>query len=423
MTSTPIDEVHITNHAAAAANAIDLSAGPEILAIPGPSIIPGRVLEAMSRQMTDIYVGDLVATSEEIFAGLSDVARTTAEPFVAISNGHGAWEMAITNTLSKGDKVVVFDCGGFAAIWGEVASFLGVEVELIVADAGRAVDPAAVEERLRADTEREIKAVLLAHVDTSTSVRNDIAAIRHAIDSADHPALLMVDCIASLACERYEMDRWGVDVTVAASQKGLMTPPGLGFVWASDRALAAHRSAGLRTFYWDWTPRMDRSAHYQRYCGTPPVSHIYGLREALAMIAEEGLESVWERHRVLASGVRAAVGTWATPNGLGLHAHVASEQSNAVTSVLTGAIEAEMIRRLCQEQMGVTLGIGLRDVARHSFRIGHMGHVNAPTVLGVLGAIDTALDILDAPRLGSGAAAAAAVMAAAIAGEEPAPRD
>jgi alanine-glyoxylate transaminase/serine-glyoxylate transaminase/serine-pyruvate transaminase len=395
----------------------NLAGGPEILAIPGPSIMPDRVLAAMGRQMTDIYVGDLVRLSEELFAGLSAVARTTAEPFVAISNGHGAWEMALSNTLSRGDKVVVFDCGGFAAGWAGMATFNGLDVELIFADAGRAVDPEAVEARLRADDHHDIKAILMVHVDTGTSLRNDIEAMRKAIDAADHPALFMVDCIASLGCETYFMDEWGVDVTVSASQKGLMTPPGLGIVWASERALAAHQHANLRTSYWDWTARMNRDAHYQRYCGTPPVSHLFALQEALRMIFEESLENVWQRHRIIASAVRAAVGAWVAPGGIELHAKVSSEQANSVTTVRTGSIDGQVIRRLCQDAMGVTLGIGLRGDSVGTFRIGHMGHVNAPGILGVLGAIDTALDVINAPRTGSGAAAAAAVMAAAVAGE------
>ncbi|HUF99028.1 MAG TPA: aminotransferase class V-fold PLP-dependent enzyme [Ilumatobacter sp.] len=409
--TVPHHEVNLPDHG------VNLAGGPEILAIPGPSIMPDRVLAAMARQMTDIYVGDLVDISDEIGVGLSAVARTTAEPFIGICNGHGAWEMALANTLSRGDKVLVFDCGGFATGWGEMARFNGLDVEIIAAAPARAVDPAVVEAHLRADSSHQVKAVLMVHVDTGTSIRNDIAAMRTAIDAAGHPALFMVDCIASLGCERYEMDEWGVDVTVAASQKGLMTPPGLGFVWPSERALEAHLTANLRTSYWDWTSRQNRSAHYLRYCGTPPVSHLFALREALLMIADEGLENVWARHRVIASAVRAAVGAWVAPDGLELHAKFSREQANSVTSVLTGAVHAADIRRLCQEQMGVTLGIGLRDAAGRSFRIGHMGHVNAPGILGVLSAIDTALDVIDAPRSGSGAAAAAAVMAAAIAGE------
>ena len=179
----------------------------------------------------------------------------------------------------------------------------------------------------RADTERTIKAVLMVQVDTASSVRNDVPAVRRAIDAADHPALFMVDCIASLGCERYEMDEWGVDVTVAASQKGLMTPPGLGFVWASPKARAAHAGADLRTRYWDWSYRREDGPHYLRFCGTPPVAHLFAFREAIAMIAEEGMEARWARHHVLADAVRAAVEVWSTTDGLRLHARRAHERA------------------------------------------------------------------------------------------------
>src|SRR5262245_8992177 len=228
--------------------------------------------------MPNIYEGELIDVSNEVFERLPGVARTTGTVFVTISNGHGAWEMAISNTLSKGDAVLVLESGRFAVAWGEMAAFSGVDVEVLYAPDRQPVDPEAVEARLRADTARSIKAIFVAHVDTGTSVRNDLPALRRAIDAADHPALLMVDCIASLACEEFEMDAWGVDLTVAGSRRGLMVPPGLGFVYAGPRALAAHASAGLRTGYWDWTSRALDGPHYLRYCGTPPISHLYGVK-------------------------------------------------------------------------------------------------------------------------------------------------
>jgi alanine-glyoxylate transaminase/serine-glyoxylate transaminase/serine-pyruvate transaminase len=238
---------------------LSLAHGPEIAAIPGPSVIPHRVLQAMARPMPDIYSGDLLPATDELFDVLPGIARTASRAFVAIGNGHAAWEMALSNTLSSGDRVLVLECGMFATVWAEMATFNGLDVEMMVAAPGRAIDPSAVADRLATDTGRRIKAVLLAHVDTASSVRNDVPAIRAALDAADHPALLMVDCIASLGCERYEMDTWGVDVTVGASQKGLMTPPGLGLVWAGERAMAAHPTAGMRTRYWDWTQRANRT--------------------------------------------------------------------------------------------------------------------------------------------------------------------
>ena len=310
--------------------------------------------------------------------------------------------------------MLVLESGRFAVVWGEMAAVSGVEIETVNARDRSPIDPADVEERLRADTDRSIKAVFAVHVDTSTSVRNDIAAIRRAIDAADHPALLMVDCIASLGCDKFLMDEWGVDVTVAASQKGLMVPPGLGFVWAGPKAWAAHEHAGLRSGYWDWTHRSQDGPHYLRYCGTPPVPHMYGLREALAMIREETLDCVWDRHATLARSVHAAVDAWSAPDGLELHIVDPDARSNAVTTIRTGGIDGSALRDLCEERAGLTLGIGLAPYEHLSFRIGHMGHVNPPMLLGTIGTIEAALIAMDAPMGASGAAAAATVIATAM---------
>jgi alanine-glyoxylate transaminase/serine-glyoxylate transaminase/serine-pyruvate transaminase len=325
--------------------------------------------------------------------------------------------MALTNTLSRNDLVLVLECGRFAGIWGEMASFDGVRVETMVAEPGRAIDPAAVAERLAADTGREIRAILMVQTDTASSIRNDVPAIRRALDAADHPALLMVDGIASIGCEPYAMDDWGVDVTVGASQKGLMTPPGLGLVWAGRRALEVHRTADLRTRYWDWTYRSEEGPYYLRFCGTPPVSHLFGLREALRMIVEEGFEARWERHRILADAVRAAVEAWGTPGtpgGIELYALEPSEQANSVTTITTGEIDAGLLSAICRDELGVTLGLGIGDLGAPSFRIGHMGHVNAPMILAVVGTIDAALAAMDAPIGGPGAPAAARTVALGV---------
>ena len=388
----------------------NLSQGREIVAIPGPSIIPDRVLSAMHRAMPDIYEGDLTTVIDSVWAGLPEVVQTSGRVFVPIGNGHAAWEMALSNTLSRGDHVLVLNCGRFAAIWAEMAEFNGLNVEVMEAEEGFANEPSALEERLRADVDHKIAAVLTVHVDTATSVRNDVPALRRAIDAAGHPALFMVDCIASMGCERFEMDAWGVDVTIAASQKGMMTPPGLGLVWANAKALGAHESADLRTRYWDWTYRSEEGPYYLRFCGTPPVSHLFGLAEALAMMAEEGWEARWERHRVLADGVRAAVDAWSTPGGIGFIAQREDQRSDSVTSVTTGSIDAVELRRLCRQQMGVTLGLGIGSDESASFRIGHMGHVNAPAIVGVLGSIETALMSMGAPLGASGVQAATAAL-------------
>lgn len=393
-------------------NAPLLAAGPDVVAIPGPSVMPTRVLDAMHRPMPDIYAGELTEVIDEVFDALPGIAGTASRAFVPIGNGHAGWEMALSNTLSRGQLVLVLDCGRFAAVWGEMAEFNGLRVETITAPFGEAIEPSLVEERLAADTGHEIAAVLTVHVDTASSVRNDIPAIRAAIDAAGHPAMFMVDCIASMGCERFEMDEWGVDVTVSASQKGLMTPPGVAMVWAGPRALAAHESADLRTRYWDWTYRTETGPYYLRFCGTPPVSHLYGLREALRMIDEEGLEARYARHVRLADAVRAAVRAWSSEGGIGFTARHADQRSHAVTSIRTGSIDADALALRCRERFGVTLGVGIGGEPGTSFRIGHMGHVNAPLVLGVLGAVEAALVDIGAPTAASGVAAASAVLGA-----------
>lgn len=394
-----------------------MTAGPNLVAIPGPSVVPGRVLTAMHRPMPDIYAGELLTVVDEVWERLPGLVRTaTARPFLTIGNGHAAWAMAMSNTLSRGDKVVVLECGRFGTVWAEMARFDGLDVELIVAERGTAIDPAVVAARLAADPGRSIKALMMVQTDTGSSVRNDVAAIRRVLDDADHPALLMVDGIASIGCEHFEMDALGVDVALAASQKGLMTPPGLGLVWAGPRALAAHRDADMRIQYWDWTTRRDDGPMYLKFCGTPPVSLLYGLREALAMIDEEGLDAVWTRHQVLADAARAAVAAWSTPNGIGFHAVHAAERGNSVTTVESRTIDASRLSAICRDQLGITLGVGLGDLDGCGFRIAHMGHTSPSTVLAVIGVIEAALAALDAPVGGSGVAAAAALIGSAVAG-------
>jgi alanine-glyoxylate transaminase/serine-glyoxylate transaminase/serine-pyruvate transaminase len=391
-----------------------LAAGPEIVAIPGPTIVPDRVLSAMHRPMPDLYAGELLTVTDEIYELLPTLARTTSPALITISNGHGAWAMALSNTLSRGDRVLVLECGVFAGVWAEMAEFDGLDVEMLVADEGAAIDPDVVEARLREDATRSIKAVLMVQTDTASSARNDVAAVRRALDAADHPALLMVDCIASMGCEPYEMDAWGVDVTLAASQKGLMTPPGLGFVWAGPRALAAHKTADMRTRYWDWTFRLQEGPQYLRFCGTAPVSHIFGFREALRMIEEEGLEARWQRHAALATAVRAAVDAWSAPDGLSLFVRDPAHRGDSVTTIATGGVDSARLSEIARDGGGVTLGVGLLHLAGRAFRIGHMGHVSAASILGVLGVVEAALVAMDAPIGGSGVAAGAASIAGAF---------
>ncbi len=389
--------------------------GPPVVAIPGPSIVPDRVLDAMRRPMPNIYAGELVEVSQEVLAGLGGLARTAGHGFITISNGHGAWQMALCNTLSAGDKILVCESGRFAVIWGEMAAVSGIQVEVMAGSDRGPVDPEALAARLAADVNQEIAAILIVQTDTASSVRNDIERIGQVVTDSGHRALLMVDCIASLGCERFEMDAWGVDITVASSQKGLMVPPGLGFCWAGPRALAAYESAGLRVGHFDWAPRMNAEAVYQNYNGTPPVSHLFGLRESMRMIAEEGgLEAVWARHQVLADAVRAAVQAWSTPDGLDFNITSPDHRSNAVTAVRTGSVSSVELQERCEAGAGLTLGIGLANSAESTFRIGHMGHLNPPSILGTLATVEAALRAVGAPVGASGISAAAEVISKSL---------
>lgn len=393
---------------------MNLNRGRVLTSMPGPSVMPERVLSAMHTAMPNIYDGDLIETSLSVFEELPAIARTRGHGFLAISNGHGAWEMALTNTLSRGDHVLVLESGRFATGWGEQAKMLGAKVEVLHATDRSAFDPTVLEERLRQDNAHEIKAILVVQVDTASGVWNDIAALGRAVKAAAHPALFMVDCIASIGCVEFVMDDWGVDVTVGGSQKGLMVPPGLGLVWAGEKAIAAHKTADMRTPYWDWTARLAGAEHYRRYCGTPPIQHIYAMRAALDMIAEEGLEAIWARHEVFANAVRAAVDAWSTPGGLEFNIVDPVHRSNSTTTILTGEIDSEKLCRLCEIETGLTLGVGLGDFSGRAFRVGHMGHLNPPMVLGTLATTEAALHAMDVPIGASGAAAAAKVIAAAL---------
>ncbi len=394
---------------------MNLNRGRALTSIPGPSVIPDRVLNAMHMAMPNIYEGELIDVTDTVFRDLPAIAHTKGRVFLPISNGHGAWEMALTNTLCRGDKILVLASGRFAIGWGEQATKLGCEVDMIDFGDRDPVDPARVEAHLRADKEHAIKAVLVVQIDTASSVWNDIQALRGAMDSAGHPALLMVDCVASLGCVPFYMDDWGVDVTVGGSQKGLMVPPGLGIVWASEKALDAHRSADLVTPYWDWTQRMSEELFYLKFSGTAPIQHIYAMRTALDMIQEEGLENVWARHQVFADAVRAAVGAWSTQGNLEFNINEPAARGNSTTTVLTGDLDGAKLRRICQDQAGLTLGIGLGDFQDRAFRIGHMGHLNPPMVLGALATTEAALIAMEAPLAGSGITAAAEVIGSAFA--------
>lgn len=391
-----------------------LAFGREVAAIPGPSIMPDQVLAAFSEPMPDLYEGPFVELSDRVRSRIPEIARTSGEGFIVIGNGHAAWQMATSNTLAAGDKVLVLESGRFATVWGEYTSVSDVEIVTLPGDDRLAVDPQAVADRLAADTGEEIKAVLIAHVDTATSVRNDIPAIRAAIDSAGHPALLMVDCIASMACEPFLMDEWGVDIAVAASQKGLMVPPGISFVWANDKAFAAHDRADRRVGYFDWGRRRQFDLQYFYYAGTPPIPHIRALNVALEMIDDEGgLEAVWCRHQVMGDAVRAAVSAWSSPGKIDFNITDPAARSNCVTTVRTGAIDPDRLRHASIAKTGLTLGFGLAEIG--GFRIAHMGHLNPPMLLGTLATIESVLIAIGEPPPESGIAAAAEVIGRSLA--------
>jgi alanine-glyoxylate transaminase / serine-glyoxylate transaminase / serine-pyruvate transaminase len=307
-------------------------AGREFLAIPGPTTMPDAVLQAMHRPALDIYSNQMVELTDSLLRDLSKLFATESRSYIYIANGHGAWEAVLSNVLSRGDKILVLESGRFAIGWGNAAASMGAEVEVLKGDWRRAVRPAEVEARLRQDKDHTIKAILAVQVDTASGAVNDIEAIGKAIKAAGHPALFMVDAVASLGCMPFEMDAWGIDVAMSGSQKGLMAPPGLGFVAANDRAREVHKNAGLRTPYWDWTER-DGAEHYRKYAGTAPVHLLFALRQAIDMLFEEQLPNVFLRHRLLAEAVRRAVAVWAEGQVLGFNIAEPAERSNTVTTV------------------------------------------------------------------------------------------
>lgn len=397
-----------------------LAAGRSYLAIPGPSVVPDRVLRAMHRAAPNIYGGELHDLTRRVSQDLCAVARTAGHVAMYIGNGHAAWEAANANLFSRGDRALVPAMGLFGNSWARHATGMGVDVEVIDFGRSAAADPDRIEAALRSDRAGRIRAVLLTHVDTASSVRSDIAAVRAAIDAAGHPALLAVDAIASLGCDELQTDAWGVDVLLAASQKGLMTPPGMAFVWMNERALARTAASDLRTPYWDWRSRIAPEEYWQNFFGTAPTHHLYGLGEALDMILrDEGLAAVVARHERLARAVWAAVDAWGTDHpGIALNVADPAARSRAVTSVRVTAPLAARLRHWCESQAGVTLGIGLGmatpddPAAEGWLRIAHMGHVNAHMTLGVLGVIEAGMTALGIPFGAGGVAAAARVVAA-----------
>lgn len=368
-----------------------LQRGRIFLATPGPTNVPDRVLRAMHRAAEDFAAPPFSQTARSCLDDLRGVFRTAGEVFCFIGNGHAAWEVPLVNLLEPGDSVLAPVTGRFSQSWVEMAEKLGLVVERLELPRDLPVDPAALEATLRADRTGRIKAVLIVHNENATGIVSELAAIRRAIDAAGHPALFMVDAISSLAIEPFAMDDWGIDCALTASQKGLMLPPGLSFVAMNDRALAIAEACRHPRRYFDITFRRGEQT-YQWFHGTPPLQQIWGLRESLDMLLEEGLEAVIARHKRLADAVRACVAAWAEAGALAFHCPVPEARSNAVTTIRTGpGIDPDAMRRLARDHYSTALGAGLGDLEGKAFRIGHLGDLNEPMILGTLATVALAL--------------------------------
>lgn len=393
-----------------------LANGRHYLAIPGPSVMPDRVLQAMHRAAPNIYTGQLPDMVATIVPDLKAVAKTKHNVAMYICNGHGVWEAALVNTFSRGDRILVLGTGRFGTGWGDMAQKLGIETQVVNFGDDTDVDLPRVASVLADDTDHRIKGILVTQVDTSTSVKNDVKGLRDVLDAAGHPALVLCDNIASLGCDEFHMDDWGVDVMIAASQKGLMTPPGMAFVYFNDRADAARETSNLVTPYWDWRGRIEPDYFYEYFLGTAPTHHLYGLRTALDMIVhEEGIEAVWNRHKVLAEAIWAALEVWGQAGPVRANITEHEKRSHAVTLVNFGPGNGLKLREWMEKSYGVTLGIPLDnvDTPEDYLRIGHMGHVNAQMVLGVLAGLQAGMTALQIPHGPTGLEAAMKVIAEA----------
>ena len=377
-------------------------AGRHFLQIPGPTNVPERVLRAMAQPTIDHRGPEFQALGRELLDGVREVFGTTRPVVIYPASGTGAWEAALVNVLSPGDRVLMFETGHFATLWKQIAERLGLDVEWVPGDWRRGVDPAQVEARLQEDRGHAIKAVCVVHNETSTGVASRIPLIRHAIDRARHPALFMVDTISSLGSIDYRHDEWSVDVTVGASQKGLMLPPGLSFNAVGEKALAAHGRATLPRAYWDWSPVL--AANEKGFFPyTPATNLLYGLKEALAMLREEGLEQVFARHARHAEATRRAVRAW----GLEVLCADPDEYSASITAVMTPpGHDADRLRAVVLDRFDMSLGVGLARLSGAVFRIGHLGDLNDLSLLGTLAGVEMGLRLSAMPAAASGVEAA-----------------
>jgi alanine-glyoxylate transaminase / serine-glyoxylate transaminase / serine-pyruvate transaminase len=377
------------------------SAGRQFVQIPGPTNVPDRVLRAMARPTIDHRSPEFSHLAHEVLDGMKDVFKTASEVIIFPSSGTGAWEASLVNTLSPGDKVLMFDIGQFAVLWSQVASKLGLEIEMVQGDWRHGVDPHDVEARLSEDRGLKIKAVCVVQNETSTGVTTRVGEVRKAMDRAGHPALLLVDTISSLGSIDFRHDEWGVDVTIGCSQKGLMLPPGLGFNAISKKALAAAKSAKIPKSYWDWDAMLSQNASgFFPY--TPATNLLYGLKESLQMLREEGLGNVFARHKRHAETTRRAVRGW----GLEIVAVDPAEFSPSLTAVYTPAgHSADEFRKVVLDHFNMPLGTGLGRLQNKVFRIGHLGDFNDLMLVGTLAGVEMGLALAGIPHQKSGVTA------------------
>ncbi|MEZ5838189.1 MAG: aminotransferase class V-fold PLP-dependent enzyme [Geminicoccaceae bacterium] len=365
--------------------------GRIFLHTPGPTNIPDDVLRAMHRPAEDFASPAFTTTARGCLDDLKKVFRTSGEVFCFISNGHGAWEVPLVNLLEPGDTVLVPVTGRFSDAWAQMAERLGLHVRTTPADLTRAVDPQQVRDEIEADTEHAIRAILCVHTETASGARNDIAAIRRILDETGHPALLVVDAIASLAIEKFDMDGWGVDCAMSASQKGLMMPPGLAFLAFNNRAMTVAERCRHPRRYWDLQFRRGELS-YMWFHGTPPLQQVWGLRAALDRVLGEGIDRVVERHRRLADATRAAVVHWSKAGALSFQCRDATARANAVTAIrVADGHDVDGMRRMASERYNLILGGGLGELEKKVFRIGHLGDLNEPMILGALATTELAL--------------------------------
>jgi alanine-glyoxylate transaminase / serine-glyoxylate transaminase / serine-pyruvate transaminase len=389
--------------------------GHHFLQIPGPSPVPERVLRAMDRQVIDHRGPEFQRLGLAVLDGCKAIFKTSGPVVIYPSSGTGAWEAAIVNTLSPGDKVLMVETGHFATLWRQMAGRWGIEVDFIPGDWRHGVDPAVIEAKLAEDPARVIKAVMVVHNETSTGVTSRIGDVRKAIDAAGHPALLLVDTISSLGSADYRHDEWGVDVTVSCSQKGLMLPPGLGFTAMSEKALAASKTNKMPRSYWDWQEMLKPNASgFFPY--TPATTLIYGLREAITMLLEEGLDQVFARHQRLGAATRAAVRGW----GLEVLCLDPAEYSPVLTAVLMPpGHDADQFRKVVLENFNMSLGTGLAKLAGKVFRIGHLGECNDLILMGALTGVEMGLAAAGVPHRAGGVGAAMRELEAGSTGNVP----